>query len=588
MELDFWATTDVGRVRDHNEDNFLVDKRMRLFVVADGMGGHAAGEVASAMSVKIVREVVAGASDVLENLEENPDDVQARRKILGVLETAISEACKRVWSQAQEDSTKQGMGTTTTVLLLTEGRGFIGHVGDSRIYMLRQGEVHQLTEDHSLVNEMLRLGKIQPGEEHKIPHKNAVTRAVGVNEFVEVDTFEFDVLSGDQFLVCSDGLCGYFDDSSDGGEIRELMQGDDVREVTEQTIKFANDGGGKDNITSIVVRVTGDVEGRKQKMEAVMQALQATPFFQYLSYKEMVQVVNMTQRQQFEEGAEICSESEEADALYLIVEGRVRLEENGQRLAELEAPDHFGETAIIDEEARRFSAYALTNTRVLSIRRARFMELLRIDSDLSVKLLWNFLQTFTIRLRDVGQTKLAIDASEVLDEDQTSERLMSPVSVVEDDADLEATIDLDGFEAQKLKEQALALKAENKHTATVDELEEDLRATISMDAADRTETLPTVEANPTAFGKAIEGDATIPPAGLEEPSSDDEAEKSDAISGESITKGTAPKAQVLKRSKLILGNPKVQNVEERTMESESLKARLAALNSESQADEGDS
>ncbi len=608
MELDFWATTDVGRVRDHNEDNFLVDKRMQLFVVADGMGGHAAGEVASAMSVKVVRDVIANSREVFERLDEDPENLENRRNVLAVLESAISQACQSVWSTAREDASKQGMGTTTSLLLLTEGRGFIGHVGDSRVYLLRQGQAHQLTEDHSLVNEMLRLGKIQPGEEHKIPHKNAVTRAVGVNEFVEVDTFEFDVFSGDEFLLCSDGLCGYFDDDGPGEEITDLLGVDDVREATERCIRFANESGGKDNITSIVVRVSGQVNGRKREIQAVMEALRSTPYFQYLSYKEMVQIVNMTERIEHSAGEEICSETTNSDALFLIVDGEVRLERAGEVLGVFHTAEHFGETSIIDEHAKPFSATAVTDARLLAIRRERFMELLRQDSDLAVKLLWNFLQTFTIRLREFGQT-VAEGGSEgmpevtpsrnlvhepdlraMVDSDKTVERVIvdedsEPTRVdsepelqaasepslevdsepkdapsvqisaglqsEERDEDLyalEETIDMEAFDRSELA----AAAAEQSSYADF-EPEEDLRATVQMDQAEKeTRTMPTLQAQieaadqkPEAFGQEIEGDETMPPPGLRDQSSK-------AVSGESSTAGSspAPKAQVLRRTKL--------------------------------------
>lgn len=605
MELEFWATTDVGRVRDHNEDNFLVDKRMQLFVVADGMGGHAAGEVASAMSVKVVRDVISGARETLERLDEDPENLQNRRNVLAVIESAIAQACQTVWSTAQEDTNKRGMGTTTSLLLLKDGRGFIGHVGDSRVYLMRQGQAHQLTEDHSLVNEMLRLGKIQPGEEHKIPHKNAVTRAVGVNEFVEVDTFEFDVFSGDEFLLCSDGLCGYFDDAGTGAEIVDLMAAEDVREATERSIRFANERGGKDNITSIVVRVSGEVDGRKREIQAVMEALRSTPYFQYLSYKEMVQIVNMTERLEFEAGESICSENENSDGLFLIVSGEVRIEQGGESVGVFHTAEHFGETSIVDENALRFSAKAVTDTRLLAIRRDRFMELLRQDSDLAVKLLWNFLQTFTIRLRDVGQTVLesgregisdanpsddlvddpqpegAIESDktverEVLqDLDEDSSEASDPqiesvvVAAESDDDALEKTMDMEAFDRASLAD-AAGLAPE--------EPEEDLRATVQMESAkEKTETIPTLEAQIAgdhatrkAFGKQVDGDATMPPPGLQK-------HGSRAVRGESSTGGSkpAPQAQVLRRGKLAADSSRDDEPTEETTDAASLAQQLA-------------
>ena len=204
----FWPKTDVGRVRDANEDSFLVDESIDLFVVADGMGGHAAGEVASNVAVHTVRDTVWKERELLDKFERGVDTA-TRQDVLRVMELAVQNACSAVFAEAQKDPSKRGMGTTLVVLLLIGTRGFIAHVGDSRIYLVRADSVHQLTEDHSLINELLKRGRLTPEQIAKLNMKNAVTRAVGVYESVEVDTLDFDVLAGDRFLLCSDGLSEY-------------------------------------------------------------------------------------------------------------------------------------------------------------------------------------------------------------------------------------------------------------------------------------------------------------------------------------------------------------------------------------------
>src|SRR5690606_14614351 len=158
MELTFAAATDVGRQRNHNEDNFLVDKKLQLFIVADGMGGHAAGEVASSITVHQLRDAVHENRDLLEKFAAGDPEVQAV-EILQMLEHSVQAACGAVYDRAQDEAEKRGMGTTVSVLLVVDGpetpRGFIAHVGDSRIYLVRQKQTHQLTEDHSLMNELI-------------------------------------------------------------------------------------------------------------------------------------------------------------------------------------------------------------------------------------------------------------------------------------------------------------------------------------------------------------------------------------------------------------------------------------------------
>src|SRR5687767_6624958 len=257
MELTFAAATDVGRQRNHNEDNFLIDKKLQLFIVADGMGGHAAGEVASSITVHQVRDAVYANRDLVDRFRSGDPAVQAV-ELLQVLEHAIQDACGTVYNRAQTEQEKRGMGTTASVLLIAgepgKLRGFIAHVGDSRIYLTRQGQCHQLTEDHSLMNELVRRGKIRREEFESSPYKqfkNAVTRAVGVYASVEVDTFDFDILPGDRFLLCSDGLYVYLDDDT----LPDVLADGEVKDVPKRLIDLANAGGGHDNVTGIVVRV---------------------------------------------------------------------------------------------------------------------------------------------------------------------------------------------------------------------------------------------------------------------------------------------------------------------------------------------
>ena len=214
MELTFAAGTDVGRQREHNEDNFLVDKKLRLFMVADGMGGHAAGEVASGIAVHAVRDALYEKRALIDAYRDDATAEQTS-EVLRALEQAVQAACAAVFARAQAEPDKRGMGTTTTALLIAGSaerpRGFIAHVGDSRVYLSRQGQCHALTEDHLLLNELVRRGKLNKSEIDGSPYrqyKNSVTRAVGVYASVEVDTFDFDILPGDRFLICSDGLSG--------------------------------------------------------------------------------------------------------------------------------------------------------------------------------------------------------------------------------------------------------------------------------------------------------------------------------------------------------------------------------------------
>jgi serine/threonine protein phosphatase PrpC len=241
--------TDVGRRRPHNEDSYLRDDELGLYIVADGVGGNAKGEVASAESVDLVHSWVRRWRTTLEAHAVSPteDNTNIVRRLL---ESAVQSACYMVFGMGQLDPRQKGMSSTLSSLLVSGGVGFIAQVGDSRVYLARKGRVVQLTEDHTLVNFRLKLGLITPEEAASAPGKNVITRAVGHQDYVEVDTLDIQTELGDRFLLCSDGLHGYLQD----GELDQLLTGE-REEVASTLVDLANDRGGRDNITVCVCDV---------------------------------------------------------------------------------------------------------------------------------------------------------------------------------------------------------------------------------------------------------------------------------------------------------------------------------------------
>jgi protein phosphatase len=226
--------TDTGRKRRHNEDSFVVAPP--LFAVADGMGGANAGEVASGLAVEALRE-------------SSQNSAAGDRFVVSL----IQEANRRVFKRSSDDAEASGMGTTMTVALIEDGTVRFGHVGDSRAYLYRDGEIKQLTEDHSLVGELVRSGKISAEEAEKHPQRSVITRALGTDPNVDVDTFTVDANPGDVFLLCSDGLY-----SMVGTEkILELLKRhrDDLDRAAKELIAAANKRGGDDNITVVAFEI---------------------------------------------------------------------------------------------------------------------------------------------------------------------------------------------------------------------------------------------------------------------------------------------------------------------------------------------
>lgn len=242
MELTVAARSDVGMIRSGNEDSFYAhaSKESGLFVVADGMGGHAAGEVASEMAVQIV-------SRELQSLVELHSD-EARTRVA----ESIRFANRAIYDRTIAESDKQGMGTTASLLLMSGSRYLIGQVGDSRIYVLRDGALKQITKDHSYVQEQVDAGFLTAEQARYHPYSNVITRCVGAGEEVEPDTYTGEVKAGDVYLVASDGLTGMVDDR----RIQQLLLSRaKAGRVVDALIAEANYRGGLDNITAIVVQV---------------------------------------------------------------------------------------------------------------------------------------------------------------------------------------------------------------------------------------------------------------------------------------------------------------------------------------------
>ncbi len=399
--LRFWPVTDVGRVRDHNEDNFLVSKKLQLFVVCDGMGGHAAGEVASSIAAKTVQEVISQQREMLTQFEQGVGGA-SRTDILRLMEQAVQQACNAVFQEGQRDETKRGMGTTLDALLILGERGFIGHVGDSRVYLYRQGSVHQLTEDHSLINELLRRGRLSREQIDSLQHKNAVTRAVGVYESVEVDTIDFDVLRGDRFLLCTDGLHGYFE----AAELGRLFGETPEDELSQKLIDLSNERGGKDNITSIIIKVPdaeAGIDRLAREVNLKMEVLHKMPLFRHLTYQELVRVMNLTKVKQYNVDEEVVAEGADGDELFIVLTGKVRVESAKTKIAELGPGEHFGEMALVDKAPRSADIIASEPSSLLSIKRRDFFDIIRKDHPIAVKLLWSFLGVLTERLRNTSR-----------------------------------------------------------------------------------------------------------------------------------------------------------------------------------------
>jgi serine/threonine protein phosphatase PrpC/CRP-like cAMP-binding protein len=415
----FFAATDVGRVREHNEDNFLVDKKLQLFIVADGMGGHAAGEVASALAVRTIHEEIKRERQLLTDYVAGARGGAriTANDVTGLLDHALQRACSRIHEEAQGDANKRGMGTTLSALLVLGHQGFIAHVGDSRIYLARGGRINQITEDHTVFNELIRRGKLTQEQIEKVAQKNAITRAVGVYERVDVDTLVIEVLPGDQFLLATDGLTGYLDDAE---ELRPHLAATEGDTATKGLVNVANSRGGKDNITVVLVRIYGDVsDEHAQRVALKREVLAKMPLFARLTERELLRVMQAVQVREYKDGEVVIREGDRGEELFIVLRGQVRVSRGGETLTRLGAGEHVGEMALIRAVPRSATVSSEGASELISISRSDFFEILRKEHEIAVKMLWQFLGVLADRLdatsSELRQAKEEMAAVEIED-----------------------------------------------------------------------------------------------------------------------------------------------------------------------------
>ncbi len=259
MRVTSTGLTDVGRKRETNQDSLLIDDELRLYVVADGMGGHAGGETASRLAVETLEKKLRAARDNgSAPFDEKVEITQS--SLPEPFREAVEAACYTIFHAAREQPHLQGMGTTVTALLLNESTepravdAFLAHVGDSRVYLIRNALVQQVSEDHSLVNEQIKAGVITAEEAKQSRFKNIITRSVGFEEDVLVDVMGLWAEPGDVFVMCSDGLSNLVQENEILEHVRSHA-GDKIEDLPRRLVDLANERGGDDNVTVLIVRI---------------------------------------------------------------------------------------------------------------------------------------------------------------------------------------------------------------------------------------------------------------------------------------------------------------------------------------------
>jgi serine/threonine protein phosphatase PrpC/CRP-like cAMP-binding protein len=398
MEVVAHGVTDVGCKREHNEDYMLVDEQLGLFLVCDGMGGALAGEVASQRCTEIVHDLVRQNGELIRTFDAQPD-ADNRRALCQMLESAIQSANAEIYKMSAQDPSKRGMGTTIVLLVVAGENAVAAHVGDSRIYLLRDEQIHQLTEDHSLIAEQLRRGLINQEEAEASSFGNVIMRAVGTREMTQVDTLHMELMPGDRFVLCSDGLSGPVK-SPDIGSVLGLYG---PRPAAENLVTMARDAGGPDNITAICVLVADDCPTTAEIPVAYkVDMLKQIPLFSHMTYKELMTLLDIISERDYPARETIIEEGALEDEFFVLLKGKACVTKQRRQLAELETGAHFGEMCLLDDAPRSATVVCEEDCRVMVVRRGDLYPLLQREPQLAVKLLWAFGQELIGRLRDTS------------------------------------------------------------------------------------------------------------------------------------------------------------------------------------------
>lgn len=389
--IQYAAQTDPGHRRAQNEDALYASAAEGIFVVADGVGGRAAGEIASALAVETFRDSAHQLQQVLDRYATRPE-WQTRNAVLEHLDAICQDASRAVYDESERLG-KRGMTTTLVTAVVGGGAVFLAHVGDSRAYLIRDGRIRQLTEDHSMVNELVRSGQMTYQEAIRSRYRAVITRAIGLYPTVQADVMCIEVLPGDRLLLCSDGLSDPVPDDV----IESIGSQDDVETATSQLILKALDNGGPDNVT--VVMIEPEASRETEAVRARAQVMEELFLFRDLPFHARLRVSRICEELFFTPGQNLVQEGDPGDAMYVIVQGSVDVSHQGVRLVSLTAGQHFGELGLLEESVRSATVQGATYGSAIVIRRAQLLEFSKRESDLGNQLLWRLLSALGDRLR---------------------------------------------------------------------------------------------------------------------------------------------------------------------------------------------
>jgi serine/threonine protein phosphatase PrpC len=391
VQLKSFGLTDVGRVRTANQDAFRASAEQGLFLVCDGVSGHAAGDIAARHTAERLSETVARHADLLAEVAADRADTG---RLAELMRTTIERVSGELHAMGKEDASRRGMGCTCTVLVIAGARAVLAHVGDSRCYLLRQGQLTLISTDHTYLAEALQYGLLTLEEAAQSPYAHVITRAVGTQPTVIVDIVPFDLAPGDTFLLATDGLHRYF---MDPVELTALLTAADVEETGRALVRLGNERGGKDNMTAVLVRVPDTMGARPTLLNAVA-ALTDVELFHDLEMGEVLRLFQAFESISVAAGETIVREADLGDTFYVIAAGSAEMIRRGVHVGVLHKGTHFGEISLLSSRPRTASVRALEPCQLLVTRRDTLYALLAHEPVLAGKFFWKLSQVLSMRL----------------------------------------------------------------------------------------------------------------------------------------------------------------------------------------------
>ncbi|MBT3221149.1 MAG: cyclic nucleotide-binding domain-containing protein [Proteobacteria bacterium] len=381
--------------REHNEDALLRLSKLPLFAVADGMGGPGAGDVAANIALTVLKQYAPELKK--HNRSVARERTTSNRLALGeALDEMFNKASRAIQNEANELG-MPGMGSTLLFATVVENFAYIAHVGDSRGYLVREGGITRLTEDHSLAEFRYRRGKMSHEEYLESPDRQVLYQALGAGMEVEVDLGEVRLTGGDILLLCTDGLVRALTED----DIVEKIDPADLSRSVRRLIRSANAAGAPDNITCILFSLESE-EG-DEPIQAVTDVMKRVFLFKSLSEPERLVIAPYLEEVTFEKGDIIVKEGEPADAFYVVIAGKVDVSRGPTFLTKIRTGGHFGELALARPVRRSATVKALQRTSLLSLSRDRFHELVQHKPELGARLALSLLDTVGNRLRDLSE-----------------------------------------------------------------------------------------------------------------------------------------------------------------------------------------